>query len=48
MEAELMMYSNQPSNQWQGTPLAEALEEYKSGQPKKSQASQLKTLYPNF
>lgn len=48
MEAELMMYSNQPSQQWQGTPLASALEEYKSGQPKKSQASQLKTLYPNF
>ncbi|MEL0637227.1 BatD family protein [Marinomonas sp. TI.3.20] len=48
MEAELMLYSNQSSNQWQGTPLAEALEEYQSGQPKKSQASQLKTLYPNF
>ncbi|REG86488.1 BatD family protein [Marinomonas pollencensis] len=48
MEAELMLYSKQASNQWQGTSLAEALEEYKSGQPKKTQASQLKTLYPNF
>ncbi|MBJ7553181.1 BatD family protein [Marinomonas spartinae] len=48
MEAELMLYSNQATHQWQGNSLAEALEEYQTGQPKKTQASQLKTLYPNF
>lgn len=48
MEAELMMYSSNPSNEWQGEPLADALEEYTSGYAKPSQASQLKTLYPNF
>ena len=39
MEAELMLYSNNPVHEWQG---------YTSGQAKPSQASQLKTLYPNF
>lgn len=48
MEAELMLYSNNPAHEWQGEPLANALEEYTSGQAKPSQASQLKTLYPNF
>lgn len=48
MEAELMMYSNNPSHEWLGEPLADALEEFTSGQAKPSQASQLKTLYPNF
>jgi hypothetical protein len=48
MEAELMLYSNNPAHEWQGEPLADALEEYTSGQAKPSQASQLKTLYPNF
>jgi hypothetical protein len=48
MEAELMLYSNNPLHEWQGDPLAVALEEYISGQAKPSQASQLKTLYPNF
>ncbi|QUX95452.1 hypothetical protein C0J08_08460 [Marinomonas sp. CT5] len=48
MEAELMLYSNNPSHEWQGAPLAEALEEYTSGQAKPSQESQLKALYPNF
>lgn len=48
MEAELMLYSQQSNHQWQGAPLAEALEEYQTGQPKESQSSQLKTLYPNF
>jgi len=48
MEAELMLYSNNPIHEWQGEPLADALEEYTSGQEKPSQESQLKTLYPNF
>ena len=48
MEAELMMYSSNPSHEWQGGPLADALEEYVSGIAKPSQASQLKALYPNF
>ncbi|WP_219704212.1 BatD family protein [Marinomonas lutimaris] len=48
MEAELMLYSNNPAHEWQGQPLADALDEYTSGQAKPSQASQLKTLYPNF
>lgn len=48
MEAELMMYSNNPAHEWHGEPLAEALEEFTSGQARPSQASQLKTLYPNF
>ena len=48
MEAEIMLYSNNPAHEWQGESLAEALEEFTSGQAKPSQASQLKTLYPNF
>lgn len=48
MEAELMLYSSNPAHEWQGHPLAEALEEYTSGRARPSQASQLKTLYPNF
>ncbi len=48
MEAELVMYSSSASSQWHGDALADALEEYVTGQPKPSQASQLKTLYPNF
>lgn len=48
MEAELMLYSSNPAHEWQGEPLADALEEYTSGQTKPSKASQLKTLYPNF
>lgn len=48
MEAELVMYSPSASSQWNGTALADALDEYVTGQPKPSQASQLKTLYPNF
>lgn len=48
MEAEIMLYSNNPAHEWQGQPLADSLEEYTSGQAKPSQASQLKTLYPNF
>ena len=48
MESELIMYSNQAAAAWNGLNLAEALEECITGQPKKSQSSQLKTLYPNF
>ncbi|WP_235890032.1 BatD family protein [Maribrevibacterium harenarium] len=48
MEAELVMYSEQAASQWDGSPLADALQEYKTGVTKPSQASQLKTLYPNF
>ena len=48
MEAELMLYSNNPMHEWQGESLADALEEYTTGQAKPSQSSQLKTLYPNF
>ncbi|TYL47513.1 BatD family protein [Marinomonas sp. IMCC 4694] len=48
MEAELMMYSQNPTHIWQGEPLADALQEFTSGKEKPSQASQLKTLYPNF
>jgi hypothetical protein len=48
MEAELMLYSSNPAHEWQGHPLAEALEEYTSGRARPSKASQLKTLYPNF
>ncbi|WCN09758.1 BatD family protein [Marinomonas mediterranea] len=48
MEAELVMYSNQPITQWSGHSLADAIEEYRTGVTKPSQASQLKTLYPNF
>ena len=48
MEAELMMYSQNTHHQWLGEPLAEALQEFTSGEAKPSQASQLKTLYPNF
>ncbi|MCV2402176.1 BatD family protein [Marinomonas sp. C2222] len=48
MEAELMMYSSNPTTEWQGTPLADALDEFTSGQAKPAQSEQLKTLYPNF
>ncbi|TDO98999.1 BatD family protein [Marinomonas balearica] len=48
MEAELVMYSNQPITHWDGQSLLDALEEYRTGVVKPSQASQLKTLYPNF
>ncbi|MBJ7550478.1 BatD family protein [Marinomonas ostreistagni] len=48
MEAELVMYSSSASSYWNGDALADALEEYVTGQTKPSQASQLKTLYPNF
>lgn len=48
MESELLMYSNNPIHEWYGESLADALEEFTSGQPKPSQAGQLKTLYPNF
>ncbi|MGO2353866.1 MAG: BatD family protein [Marinomonas foliarum] len=48
MEAEIMLYSNNPAHEWQGESLADALEEFTSGQAKPSKASQLKTLYPNF
>lgn len=48
MEAELVMYSDTASTQWNGEALANTLEEYATGQKKPSQASQLKTLYPNF
>lgn len=48
MEAELVMYSPSASTQWNGDALADALEEYVTGHTKPSQASQLKTLYPNF
>lgn len=48
MEAELMMYSSNPTTEWHGTPLADALEEFTSGQVKPTQSEQLKTLYPNF
>ncbi|SBS30223.1 hypothetical protein MAQ5080_01607 [Marinomonas aquimarina] len=48
MEAELVMYSSAAATQWDGNALADALEEYVTGQAKPSQASQLKTLYPNF
>ncbi|CUB02210.1 BatD family protein [Marinomonas fungiae] len=48
MEAELVMYSHTAATQWNGNALADALEEYVTGEKKPSQASQLKTLYPNF
>lgn len=48
MEAEIIMYSDSESNDWNGEELIEALEEFQSGKEKPSQASQLKTLYPNF
>lgn len=48
MEAELVMYSDKASQSWDGSALADTLEEYISGQSKPSQSSQLKTLYPNF
>lgn len=48
MEAELVMYSHTAATQWDGNALADALEEYVTGEKKPSQASQLKTLYPNF
>ena len=48
METELMMYSDNPIHEWQGEPLADALEEYISGEAKPSQESQLKSLYPNL
>lgn len=48
MEAELVMYSNSAAHSWDGQALGDVLEEYATGQSKPSQASQLKTLYPNF
>jgi hypothetical protein len=48
MEAELIMYSNTGATDWDGSDLADALEEFYSGEAKPSQSSQLKTLYPNF
>ena len=48
MEAELVMYSPAAATQWDGNALADAIEEYVTGEKKPSQASQLKTLYPNF
>ena len=48
MEAELVMYSEAASSTWNGQSLADVLEEYATGNAKPSQASQLKTLYPNF
>lgn len=48
MEAELVMYSDTASSTWNGQSLADVLEEYATGNAKPSQASQLKTLYPNF
>lgn len=48
MEAELIMYSNTAATDWDGSDLADALEEFYSGEAKPSQSSKLKTLYPNF
>ena len=48
MEAELIMYSDTAATDWDGSDLADALEEFYSGEAKPSQSSQLKTLYPNF
>lgn len=48
MEAELVIYSENAANAWHGDALADALEEYTTGQVKPSKASQLKALYPNF
>lgn len=48
MEAELVMYSPSAANTWNGDALADALEEYSTGQSKPSKASQLQALYPNF
>lgn len=48
MEAELIMYSDTAATDWDGSDLADALEEFYSGEVKPSQSSQLKTLYPNF
>ncbi|MFD1382537.1 BatD family protein [Rhodanobacter aciditrophus] len=48
MEAELVMYSNSAAHSWDGQALGDVLVEYATGQSKPSQASQLKTLYPNF
>ncbi|MBM6551937.1 BatD family protein [Marinomonas ostreistagni] len=48
MEAELVMYSASASDSWNGDALADALEEYSTGQAKPSKASQLQALYPNF
>lgn len=48
MEAELIMYSNTAASDWDGNDLADALEEFYSGEAKPSQSSKLKTLYPNF
>lgn len=48
MEAELIMYSNTAATDWDGNDLADALEEFYSGEAKPSQSSKLKTLYPNF
>jgi len=48
MEAELIMYSNTAATDWDGNDLADAIEEFYSGEAKPSQSSKLKTLYPNF
>lgn len=48
MEAELVMYSDQASTEWDGSNLAEALKEFYSGETKPSQESQLKSLYPDL
>lgn len=48
MEAELVMYSASAATHWNGDALADAIEEYVTGQPKPSQASKLQALYPNF
>jgi len=48
MEAELIMYSDSASDDWDGSNLSEALEEFYHGEEKPSQASKLETLYPNF
>lgn len=48
METELIMYSDQASTEWDGEMLANALDEFYSGESKPSKESQLKTLYPDL
>lgn len=48
MEAELIMYSDTASKEWDGNTLADALEEFYSGERKPSKESQLKSLYPDL
>ncbi|TBR45008.1 protein BatD [Marinomonas agarivorans] len=48
MEAELIMYSDQTTTEWDGTMLANALEEFYSGESKPTKESQLKSLYPDL